>query len=195
MVRSNTPVLLSSRNGLCGSATSVESTFAAVRQRGTSTKDCVSGATFLGLTFELMQRAQKSWRRIRGVEGLADLHSVQGRDFRRPAIRRGAEDCSPISTCHLRLTIPALGHYEPLHIAVPAWRCAPACEILASCAPLSGARLPAAVLPKLPCQQRVVGGSDGCLIFLHACPVGAALVLRALEFRRFLSLPNAAALS
>jgi putative transposase len=51
----------------------VESTFATVRQRTTRTKNCVSRATFLGLAFKLVQEAQKSWRRIRGIERIAEL--------------------------------------------------------------------------------------------------------------------------
>jgi len=51
----------------------VESTFATVRQRTTRTKNCLSRATFLGLAFKLVQEAEKSWRRIRGIERIADL--------------------------------------------------------------------------------------------------------------------------
>ena len=51
----------------------IESTFATVRQRTTRTKNCVSRATFLGLAFKLVQEAQKHWRRIRGVERIAEL--------------------------------------------------------------------------------------------------------------------------
>jgi transposase-like protein len=51
----------------------VESTFATVRHRSTSTKNCVSRATFLGLAFKLVQQAQKSWRRIQGADRIADL--------------------------------------------------------------------------------------------------------------------------
>jgi transposase-like protein len=51
----------------------IESTFATVRQRTTRTKNCVSRATFLGLAFKLVQEAQKSWRRIRGIERIAEL--------------------------------------------------------------------------------------------------------------------------
>jgi transposase-like protein len=51
----------------------IESTFATVRQRTTRTKNCVSRATFLGLAFKLVQQAQKRWRRIRGVERIAEL--------------------------------------------------------------------------------------------------------------------------
>jgi transposase-like protein len=51
----------------------IESTFATVRHRSTRTKNCVSRATFLGLAFKLVQEAQKSWRRIRGAERIAEL--------------------------------------------------------------------------------------------------------------------------
>ena len=46
----------------------IESTFATVRHRTTRTRNCVSRATFLGLTFKLIEEAEKSWRRIRGAE-------------------------------------------------------------------------------------------------------------------------------
>jgi transposase-like protein len=51
----------------------IESTFATVRHRTTRTKNCVSRSTFLGLAFKLVQEAEKSWRRIRGVERIAEL--------------------------------------------------------------------------------------------------------------------------
>jgi transposase-like protein len=51
----------------------VESTFATVRHRTTRTRNCLSRATFLGLAFKLVQQAEKGWRRIRGVERIADL--------------------------------------------------------------------------------------------------------------------------
>ena len=51
----------------------IESTFATVRHRTTRTKNCVSRSTFLGLAFKLVQEAEKSWRRIRGVERLSEL--------------------------------------------------------------------------------------------------------------------------
>jgi len=51
----------------------VESTFATVRHRTTRTKNCVSRSTFLGLAFKLVQEAEKSWRRIRGSERIAEL--------------------------------------------------------------------------------------------------------------------------
>lgn len=51
----------------------IESTFATVRHRTTRTKNCVSRSTFLGLAFKLVQEAEKSWRRIRGYERIAEL--------------------------------------------------------------------------------------------------------------------------
>jgi transposase-like protein len=51
----------------------IESTFATVRHRTTRTKNCVSRSTFLGLAFKLVQEAEKSWRRIRGHERIAEL--------------------------------------------------------------------------------------------------------------------------
>jgi len=51
----------------------IESTFATVRHRTTRTKNCVSRSTFLGLAFKLIQEAQKSWRRIRGVERIDEI--------------------------------------------------------------------------------------------------------------------------
>ncbi len=51
----------------------IESTFATVRHRTTRTKNCVSRSTFLGLAFKLIEEAQKSWRRIRGVERIDEL--------------------------------------------------------------------------------------------------------------------------
>ena len=51
----------------------IESTFATVRHRTTRTKNCVSRSAFLGLAFKLVQEAEKSWRRIRGVERIREL--------------------------------------------------------------------------------------------------------------------------
>lgn len=53
----------------------IESTFATVRHRTTRTRNCVSRSTFLGLAFKLVQEAEKSWRRIRGVERISELLS------------------------------------------------------------------------------------------------------------------------
>lgn len=58
----------------------VESTFATVRHRTTRSRNCLSRATFLGLAFKLVQQAEKRWRRIRGVERIADL--LDGRLFK-----------------------------------------------------------------------------------------------------------------
>lgn len=58
----------------------IESTFATVRHRMSRPKNCVSRATFLGLALKLVQEAEKSWRRIRGVNRLAEL--MQGRVFK-----------------------------------------------------------------------------------------------------------------
>ena len=51
----------------------IESTFATVRHRTTRTKNCVTRSTFLELAFKLVQEAEKSWRRTRGVERIAEL--------------------------------------------------------------------------------------------------------------------------
>ncbi len=51
----------------------IESTFATVRHRTTRTKNCVSRSTFLGLAFKLVREAEKSWRRIRGVDRIPEL--------------------------------------------------------------------------------------------------------------------------
>lgn len=51
----------------------IESTFATVRHRTTRTKNCVTRSTFLGLSFKLVQEAEKSWRRIKRAERIAEL--------------------------------------------------------------------------------------------------------------------------
>ncbi len=51
----------------------IDSTFATVRQRTSRTKNCVSRPTFLGLACKRVREAEKSWRRIRSPERLADL--------------------------------------------------------------------------------------------------------------------------
>ena len=51
----------------------IESTFATVRHRTTRTKNCVTRSTFLGLAFKLVQEAEKSWRRIKNAERIAQL--------------------------------------------------------------------------------------------------------------------------
>ena len=51
----------------------IESTFATVRHRTTRTRNCVTRATFLGLAFKLIEEAEKTWRRIRGTDKIAEL--------------------------------------------------------------------------------------------------------------------------
>lgn len=51
----------------------IESTFATVRHRTTRTRNCVSRPTFLGLVFKLIEEAEKSWRRICGVNQIEPL--------------------------------------------------------------------------------------------------------------------------
>jgi putative transposase len=53
----------------------IESTFASVRHRTTRTRtrNCLSRATFLGLAFKLVQEAEKTWRRLNGVDRMTEL--------------------------------------------------------------------------------------------------------------------------
>ena len=51
----------------------IESTFATVRHRTTRTRKCVSRPTFLGLAFKLIEEAEKSWRKICGVDKIEPL--------------------------------------------------------------------------------------------------------------------------
>jgi len=51
----------------------IESTFATVRHRTTRTRNCVSRPTFLGLVFKLIEEAEKSWRKICGVDKIEPL--------------------------------------------------------------------------------------------------------------------------
>jgi transposase-like protein len=51
----------------------IESTFATVRHRTTQTRNCVSRDTFLGLAFKLIEEAEKTWRRIRGADQIAEM--------------------------------------------------------------------------------------------------------------------------
>ncbi|KWE65234.1 hypothetical protein WL77_02275 [Burkholderia ubonensis] len=51
----------------------IESTFATVRHRTSRTRICLSRATFLAMAFKLIEAAEKSWRRIRGVEKIDAL--------------------------------------------------------------------------------------------------------------------------
>lgn len=51
----------------------IESTSAKVRHRTTSMRNCVSRPTFLGLAFNLIEEAEKTWRRINGPETIKQL--------------------------------------------------------------------------------------------------------------------------
>ena len=55
------------------SSNAIESTFATVRQRTSRTKNCVSRSSFLGLSFKLMQEAEKRWRGIQHPQRLREL--------------------------------------------------------------------------------------------------------------------------
>lgn len=55
------------------SSNAIESTFATVRQRSSRTKNCVSRNSFLGLSFKLIQQAEKHWRGIQHPERLREL--------------------------------------------------------------------------------------------------------------------------
>ncbi|WP_425129680.1 IS256 family transposase [Burkholderia seminalis] len=51
----------------------IESTFATVRHRTGRTRNCLSRATFLGMAFKLIEAAEQSWRKIRGVDKIEPL--------------------------------------------------------------------------------------------------------------------------
>ena len=55
------------------SSNAIESTFATVRQRTSRTKNCVSRSSFLGLSFKLLQEAEKRWRGIQHPQRLREL--------------------------------------------------------------------------------------------------------------------------
>lgn len=55
------------------SSNAIESTFATVRQRTSRAKNCVSRSSFLGLSFKLIQEAEKRWRGIQHPERLKAL--------------------------------------------------------------------------------------------------------------------------
>jgi len=55
------------------SSNAIESTFATVRQRSSRTKNCVSRSSFLGLSFKLIQQAEKRWKGIQHAERLREL--------------------------------------------------------------------------------------------------------------------------
>jgi putative transposase len=51
----------------------IESTFATVRHRTSRTRNCLSRSTFLAMAFKLIEAAEQSWRRIRGVDKIEQL--------------------------------------------------------------------------------------------------------------------------
>jgi transposase-like protein len=51
----------------------IESTFATVRHRTGRTRNCLSRATFLAMAFKLIEAAEQSWRKIRGVDKIEPL--------------------------------------------------------------------------------------------------------------------------
>ncbi|MBG0881279.1 IS256 family transposase [Burkholderia sp. 9775_39] len=51
----------------------IESTFATVRHRTSRTRNCLSRATFLAMAFKLIEAAEQSWRKIRGVDKIEPL--------------------------------------------------------------------------------------------------------------------------
>ncbi len=53
----------------------IESTFATVRHRTYKTKGCGSRATYLTMTFKLLQQAQGRWRRFNAPEKVAEVAS------------------------------------------------------------------------------------------------------------------------
>ncbi len=51
----------------------IESTFATVRLRTAKTRGCLSRATALTMAFQLVRGAEKTWRRLRGYQRLAQM--------------------------------------------------------------------------------------------------------------------------
>ena len=51
----------------------IESTFATLRHRTASVKGAFSKATAMAMLFQLALEAEKSWRRIKGSERLAEV--------------------------------------------------------------------------------------------------------------------------
>lgn len=58
----------------------IESTFATVRLRTKKTRGCVSRESIRSLVFQLIQSAQKRWRRIKGFSLLAEV--IEGIEFK-----------------------------------------------------------------------------------------------------------------
>ena len=62
----------------------IESVFSTVRHRSSKSKGCVSRSTMLALVFKLIESASKNWRRLRGLERLAEvIEGVRFEDGRR----------------------------------------------------------------------------------------------------------------
>ncbi len=59
----------------------IESTFVTVRHRTSRTRNCLSRTTFLGMAFKLIEAAEQSWRKIRGVDKIEPL--LKGIRFKR----------------------------------------------------------------------------------------------------------------
>jgi transposase-like protein len=57
----------------------IESIFATVRHRSSKTKGCVARSTMLALVFKLVESAAKSWKRLAGLERLAEV--IEGLPF------------------------------------------------------------------------------------------------------------------
>ncbi|MGN4046941.1 transposase, partial [Burkholderia gladioli] len=51
----------------------IESTFATVRHRTSRTRNCLSRSTFLAMAFKLIEAAEQTWRKIRGVDRIEPL--------------------------------------------------------------------------------------------------------------------------
>ena len=58
----------------------IESTFATVRLRTTKTKGCLSRNTALAMVFKLLLSARRKWRRLNGLNHLAEV--IQGVTFK-----------------------------------------------------------------------------------------------------------------
>jgi len=57
----------------------IESTFATVRLRTAKTRGCLSRTTALTMAFQLVRCAEKTWRRLRGYQRLAEV--IAGIEF------------------------------------------------------------------------------------------------------------------
>ncbi len=76
----------------------IESAFAALRQRTTRTRNCVSRLTFLGLAIKLIEETEKRWRRISGPEQITLL--LEGSSLR--TANRARRSTGSGETCRLK---------------------------------------------------------------------------------------------